>query len=78
MPDPVWTHRPTVEEHEDAVRAQREAGYPSMSAFVREAVLRLTYADDSRPIFTELVEITELVREGAQRLQEVEKCLNGQ
>lgn len=54
MADPLWSHRPKIEEYDAALTAMKEADYPSVSAFVREAVVRLTYAEDKRPLFSQL------------------------
>lgn len=66
---PTWHHKPSLQEHEAAEKARRDAGYVSMSAFVREAVLRLTYADDPKPLMTSLRNATEKVQEVIRELQ---------
>jgi hypothetical protein len=60
----LWMHRPSTAEHAELLKAMKEADYPSVSAFVREATLRLVYADDKRPLFS-------LLRDHAQKMEEV-------
>lgn len=66
---PTWHHKPSLVEHESAEKARQDAGYVSMSAFVREAVLRLTYADDPKPLFSSLRNATVKVEDAIRALQ---------
>ena len=55
-----WVYRPTDEEHELLLRAMEAAPeYPSISQFVREAVMRLIFHDDKRKLFTEVGDLIE-------------------
>lgn len=59
-----WSYKPTDKEHEALLRALAERPeYPSVSQFVREAVIRMIHDDDHGKLFAELSGLIENLHE---------------
>lgn len=61
---PQWVYRPTDEEHEALRRAMAlNPEYTSVAQYMREAVLRMIADHDRRPLYTEIGELIEELKD---------------